>query len=514
MKVLVSVLCHNRSDCTREFLKSALGQTYQNDVTFLITDNASTDDTAEFLNGITDERVKVCRTQINEGFITPNNEAFDEACADGYDYFVMVNNDAIVGAGWLDSLVHVLEREPKGALCCPTGLHSELTPQGMGKMGRFEYCEGSCLAVKVALAKNHRPLFSPSIEFAYTEDSDLSLRMREAGYTIHQARIKFSHKTAQTTAKNPELKAKCEHHSRNNHALFVRKWGYYLRTKRFDQTIIVRRAGAKGDVMLTTPVLQAIRAAHPMARLFVQTECPDVLQNYPGIKFLPMRSNPPAAHRIILDMAYENTANTHYVDSYFLALRHAMPWIDRGDFRPVIHLSDKDRQFAEQNISIVTKLCVIHPGITGWGGRDWPQDRWAELVVRLKQQGWNVLAVGAQEISQPLINAKTPHLSKTTFTQLGAVIARADLFIGIDSSPLHVAQAVGTKAIGLFGMSDPKFVLQQNDMTTALYHPDAAPCCGVRHREAGKTMIQCSPDCIKSITVEDVIEAVNGKDQR
>jgi ADP-heptose:LPS heptosyltransferase len=156
---------------------------------------------------------------------------------------------------------------------------------------------------------------------------------------------------------------------------------------------------------------------------------------------------------------------------------------------------------------LASKLCVIHPGITGWGGRDWKQDRWAELTTRLMADGWNVLAVGKQELTRPLADTGISHLKKTSFTQLGAVIARAGLFIGIDSGPLHIAQAVGTKAIGLFGMSDPKFVLQQNSLTTAIYHPEAAPCCGIRHRVPGKTMIQCSTDCIKSITVDEVIEA-------
>src|SRR5205823_7079768 len=51
--------------------------------------------------------------------------------------------------------------------------------------GELEYIEGSCLCIPTALAQKYT-LFAPYLKFAYSEDADLSLRMRAMGKTIHQ----------------------------------------------------------------------------------------------------------------------------------------------------------------------------------------------------------------------------------------------------------------------------------------------------------------------------------------
>jgi ADP-heptose:LPS heptosyltransferase len=94
---------------------------------------------------------------------------------------------------------------------------------------------------------------------------------------------------------------------------------------------------------------------------------------------------------------------------------------------------------------------------------------------------------------------------ETDYQQLAAVLSKCKLFVGIDSLPLHVAQAVGTRVVGLFGASDPRYILTDG---AAVPVCGTTECFGARHRVSGQTFVDCSGECMDSITVERVLEAI------
>lgn len=101
---------------------------------------------------------------------------------------------------------------------------------------------------------------------------------------------------------------------------------------------------------------------------------------------------------------------------------------------------------------------VIAPG-AGWPGKCWPVGRFAELADAVAAKGGADIVIigssGERTLARDLMDRmKTPALNLAGATALGesaAVIAAADLFIGNDSAPLHLAAAVGTPALAFFG---------------------------------------------------------------
>jgi heptosyltransferase-3 len=101
----------------------------------------------------------------------------------------------------------------------------------------------------------------------------------------------------------------------------------------------------------------------------------------------------------------------------------------------------------------------MHP-TSRWHFKCWPAARNAELADRLAAEGHAIVLTSAPEetpfieeilgrtASQPLNLA-----GKLTLKELGALTARARLFIGVDSMPMHLAAAMGTPTIALFGPS-------------------------------------------------------------
>jgi heptosyltransferase-3 len=101
----------------------------------------------------------------------------------------------------------------------------------------------------------------------------------------------------------------------------------------------------------------------------------------------------------------------------------------------------------------------MHPA-SRWKFKCWPAERNAELIDRLAAEGHNVVLTSAPDevpfIAEILEKAKSKPVSlagQISIKQLGALTARARLFVGVDSMPMHLAAAMGTPTIALFGPS-------------------------------------------------------------
>jgi len=106
-------------------------------------------------------------------------------------------------------------------------------------------------------------------------------------------------------------------------------------------------------------------------------------------------------------------------------------------------------------------LVVIHAG-SGAVLKNWPAERWAAVAreLRASAQARVVLTGGPTEgelvgAVAVLLDPSPPALvGATTLGQLGALFAAADLVLGGDSGPLHLAAAVGTPTVRVYGPTD------------------------------------------------------------
>jgi heptosyltransferase-3 len=101
----------------------------------------------------------------------------------------------------------------------------------------------------------------------------------------------------------------------------------------------------------------------------------------------------------------------------------------------------------------------MHPA-SRWTFKCWPVEQNAQLIDRLAVDGHRVVLTSAPDevaFVQQIVdkaNAKTQNLAgQLSIKELGALTARAKLFIGVDSMPMHLAAAMGTPTLALFGPS-------------------------------------------------------------
>jgi lipopolysaccharide heptosyltransferase II len=115
------------------------------------------------------------------------------------------------------------------------------------------------------------------------------------------------------------------------------------------------------------------------------------------------------------------------------------------------------------------------------------------------------LAAGWAE-AQPLIRAE----GQTPLMVLAAMLRRCALFIGGDSGPLHMAAAVGTPTVSLFGPTDPRLLAPRGEAHRVLFKsPDCAPCYNPITVRQGRVTVcrQGNLICLQSLTPAEVLDA-------
>jgi heptosyltransferase I len=150
---------------------------------------------------------------------------------------------------------------------------------------------------------------------------------------------------------------------------------------------------------------------------------------------------------------------THVVDCYLELLRPL--GIESPAVRFQVPELEPDRKTAEELISqlkLEGGFAIVNPG-AGWPSKIWPVERYA-AVARHLSQSWRlpalVLWAGQSEraLAEQIAAAGGPtvHVAPpTTLPQLAALARRTRLFVGADTGPLHLAAAVGTPCVGLYG---------------------------------------------------------------
>lgn len=499
MKFSISVLCLNNLSLTRRCIESIFAAGSNRDETeLLIHDNGSTDGTKEWLEQLARDHanVIVTRSETNLGFIRPNIQNL--AIAKG-QYFLLLNNDTTVPFGWLEALEAPFKVFPTAALSGPEGACSQLLPNFHGTVGKKEYLEGSCLCCKTSLMREHR-LFSPELVGAYGEDSDLSLRMRELGYTLHWVPLALKHARGATSAMVPQVRVWQD----KNHTYLKRRWEHYLRVRTLDFPILVRRADAWGDVLLTTPIIRALRVQRPLSPIWVETNCTAIFRDNPHVsrceRKVPMS---PSTLIIDLNMSYEAMTGTSIIDAYI----HFTRTILGGGFTcedkvPELYLNEAETNKAAMQMGD-GQWVTVHAGPVCWRSKEWGLPKFHALTKTLMDRGYKVALIGSDKTGPVACTMDLRGL--TTIHDMAAVIKRSVQFIGLDSLPLHIAQAVGTPAIGLFGVTSAKHILTAPN---AIGIDSTAESAGMRHKIANQREVDDGGAAMSTITVDSVLDLV------
>lgn len=320
-------------------------------------------------------------------------------------------------------------------------------------------------------------------------------------------------------------------------------------------TLVIQTAFL-GDVVLTTALLSALAAEHGVLDVVTTPAAASLLETHPAVArvipydkrgkdrgwsslvefagrlkaagyqraYLPHRSLRTAAlaalARIRARVGFKGPWSFLYTESRpkprtgheadrLLALANGAPGVYRPQLRPAPEDTAAAAALAEP------PFVAMAPGSI-WGSKRWPY--FTELARQLSKQIAVVLIGGPDDLAQGedivraigggsgryrVVNA----CGKLTLRQSAALIGRAELLVTNDSAPLHLATAMGTPIVALFGPTVTEFgfgPLRAGDVALGVdgllcrpCSPHGPPSCPLGHHR-----------CMRDLTVDTVTSAI------
>ena len=169
--------------------------------------------------------------------------------------------------------------------------------------------------------------------------------------------------------------------------------------------------------------------------------------------------------RLLLSKAVKLNKNQYAVNMYHDIIQYLT---DKKTELPVLNIEKKE---------VIPNSVLIHPGVSKISVQKGmiktiPAEEWARVVELLHDGGKNVLLAGGPDDRECIdtivktVGAKkfeNLYGSTKNLRELAELITSADKFLCSDSAPLHLGVALGIKTYVIFGSTDDKKLIPQND---------------------------------------------------
>ena len=179
-----------------------------------------------------------------------------------------------------------------------------------------------------------------------------------------------------------------------------------------------------------------------------------------------------------------------------------------------IDIEKVDEFLAKSKFSDGAALAGIAPGSV-WKTKRWLEDRYTELTKNLLAEGFSVALIGGREdgrLCQEIkVGAASPRVAvaagELSLLQSAELIRRCRVLVSNDSAPMHLAVAMRTPVVAIFGATVPEFGFAPYGNNSAILGTKGLPCrpCSVH---GGQRCPIKTFDCMVNISTEDVLNKV------
>ena len=206
------------------------------------------------------------------------------------------------------------------------------------------------------------------------------------------------------------------------------------------------------------------------------------------------------------------TEAVHSAEQQLALLGYAgVPVDDRPKTRLAVTESSKRAidQELESRIFDTSSVALLHPA-AAFATKQWAAENFALVAEFLENKGFQIVAIAAKHEAHILDDLKArSSVPITAFNDLSlpeitALAAKAKLFVGNDSGIAHIAAAVNTPSVVIFGSSNRNHWRPWTNAPNEIVFEElpCQPCAGYECRVFGE------PKCILSVRVESVLNAI------
>ena len=241
-KIIIIIVNWKQYKLTKACLKSLKKSNYRN-YKIILVDNES--DNLEILKIKKDfNDIKIFQNKFNLGFGVANNQAITYALNKNYDYVMLLNNDTEVDHNFITPLIAGIEKNnsiggvqplimnynKRDSIWSAGGYINKFfgnttTNKSLEKKLNLDWITGCCMLLKTEVIKKTKLLDENF--FAYYEDVDWSLRIKDLGYSLQlvETSLIYHHGSISSNNSTSEGKLSAFVHYLNfkNHIYFLRK---------------------------------------------------------------------------------------------------------------------------------------------------------------------------------------------------------------------------------------------------------------------------------------------------
>lgn len=329
--------------------------------------------------------------------------------------------------------------------------------------------------------------------------------------------------------------------------------------------ILISRMKFIGDVVLTTPVIRSVRNAFPDAYIayMAEAQAASLLEQNPCLnEIIPFdfarptwREQPRVAallRRRRFDLAIDLFGNPRSALLMYLSGARTRVGLDRpgrGLFytvrvrdeagfktainfhmqflraigipqtsaRTEIFLTDNERALARHQLAGAVQgagpVVGLHPGAT-WPAKRWLPERFADVAQKVRERlGAQVIFTAGpddHDVMQSIrrsLQAEIPVFTGLPLRQLAALLSQCSAYVANDSGPMHMAVAVGTPTIGIFGPGEENiwFPYLQAEGNIPLRHDVSCHPCHLDFCNRGEGEFM---QCMTGLSGESVLTAI------
>ena len=212
--------------------------------------------------------------------------------------------------------------------------------------------------------------------------------------------------------------------------------------QRYKKTIVIKRDGALGDVIMCEPVLHYFNEQGYQVVIDTQEQFEKVFFQHYFQVWSKRYVNPKLKCRVVdLNMAYEVKPEQSVLQSYYefagikdVPLRNSILSLSAGN-----------------NQKLFNKYALIHIDKTDMEHRNSFGVNWSAVVNYLEERDYKVFQIGRRLAGKEI----APHLNTMNLEFMMFVVKGADLVIGLDSGVAQVAVGLGVPAVIMFGSVNP-----------------------------------------------------------
>jgi GT2 family glycosyltransferase len=241
-KLAIIVVNWKQYELTSKCLLSINKTRYKNFEIILVDNESNIEKLKNLVNNF--ETIKVFQNESNIGFGAANNQAINYAIQNNFEYLMLLNNDTEVDENYIDPLINTIDKNDKIGAVQPKIMNYNnkdsvwsaggninnffgytYTNKILNKNLKLDWITGCCILLKIDLIKKVG-LFDENF-FAYYEDVDWSLRIKDLGYSLKlvNSSLVYHHgsKSSEVSSFEGNLSPKVHYLNFKNHVYLLRK---------------------------------------------------------------------------------------------------------------------------------------------------------------------------------------------------------------------------------------------------------------------------------------------------